>query len=137
MTGVEAMFDAMQRQEGLGPGDISRQNRNPLNLRGSSVPHTVDKGGYCVFPDITHGTAAGILEIQEKVLGHNEHGIGPDSTLDQLYDVYAPRGDGDNDPNVYAVNVAAYCTHACGRMLTHESKLRDVCPELFTQEAKT
>ena len=131
MTGVDAMFDAMQREEGLAPRDIARQNRNPLNLRGSAVSHTMDARGYCVFADIVDGTEAGIREIMAKVTGHNAHSITPDSTLDELFDVYAPRGDGANNPNAYAVAVAAGVFAATGRHVDHTSKLRDVCPELF------
>jgi len=129
MTGIEAMFDAMQAVEGLGPTDLSRRNRNPLNLRAAAtVPHTMDAGGYCVFASIVDGTQAGLHELWCKVTGNNEHGIGPSSTLDELFDVYAPRGD-DNNPSSYALTVASRCSSALGRTVTHLSQLRDVCPE--------
>jgi hypothetical protein len=137
MTGQDAMFDAMQHVEGTAPNDRSRLNRNPLNLRASSIPHTFDSGGLCVFPDIIEGTRAGMLEIACKVTGNNSHGITPDSTLDQLFDVYAPRGDGDNDPNRYALAVAAWCSKALGREISHATALRVICPELISQEVKS
>jgi hypothetical protein len=132
MQGIEAMFDAMQFLEGHQPHDLSRIRRNPINLEGSPFPHTAGVGPILEFADIITGTQAGIFELKGKIMGHNSHGITPESTLNQLYDVYAPRGDGDNNPNAYALFVATWCTTALGRTVTAETKLRDVCPELFT-----
>lgn len=132
VTGIEAMFDAMMHTEGWAPGSISNRNRNPLNLRDSPIPHTTDARDYCVFPALLHGVLAGMTELHMKVTGNNKHGIGPDSTLEQLYDVYAPRSD-HNNPNSYAVAVAQWCSTALGRTLTPQSKLREVCTELFTE----
>jgi len=130
MTGIEAMFDAMMAEEGWRAGSVSNRNRNPLNLRASIVTHKMDAGGYCVFGDILAGVVAGLEEVRAKVTGHNEHGIGPDSTLDQLFDVYAPRSD-HNNPNAYALAVAEWCSTALGRAITHNSTLRAICPEEF------
>lgn len=134
VTGLEAMADAGMHVEGWAPGSRSNLNRNPGNLRGSSLPHTMDAGAYCVFPDFATGYQALLADLWCKVTGRNPFKLGPDSTLEQLYDVYAPRAD-HNNPNAYAVAVAAWCQRALGRTITDQTKLRDVCRELF-QEVK-
>ena len=130
ITGLEAMADAGMHQEGWYPGSLSYDNRNPGNLRSSPNPHTMDKNKLCVFNTFIEGYAALLLEYKCKVTGNNEHHIGPDSTLDELYDVYAPRSD-HNNPNTYAIDVAIWCTKALNRPITHSTTLRAVCPELF------
>jgi hypothetical protein len=128
MRGIEALFDAIQYVEGHEPGDISKRNRNPGNLRGSSLPHTIDSGGYCVFPSILEGTQALLLDLRAKLGG--SHGLKPESTLDDLFDVYAPRVD-KNDPSAYAITVAQWCSKAIGKQITHSSTLKEVCPEFY------
>ena len=130
VTGLEAMADAGMHHEGWYPGSRSYRNRNPGNLRASPLPHTMDNADYCVFPSFEDGYHALLAELRMKATGANQHGIGPDSTLNELYDVYAPRSD-KNDPNAYADAVAQWCTAALGRTVTHDSTLRYVCSELF------
>lgn len=133
MTGLEALHDAIQNHEGWHPGSRSNRNRNPGNLRGAaSVFHTMDAGGYCVFDSILQGSAALIDDLKAKVTGHSSHSLTPHNTLDDLFDIYAPRAD-SNDPNAYALAVAEWCAAALGRQVTHLTTLRDLCPELFQE----
>jgi hypothetical protein len=132
VTGLEALCDAIQHHEGWYPGSRSYRNRNPGNLRGSPYTANKDPEGYDVFPDLITGYQALQFDVRCKVTGHSEHEVGPSSTLDQLFDIYAPRAD-HNDPNAYALAVAQWCTQALGRECTHLTTLRALCPELFTQ----
>lgn len=130
MTGIEALHDAIMAQEGWKAGSRSNRNRNPGNLRASAhVTHTLDDSGYCVFRSILDGSDALLCELHDKITGANEHGISQGSTLDELFDVYAPRSD-KNNPNEYAVFVAQWCSTALSRGITHASTLGQVCPEL-------
>lgn len=136
MTGLEALHDAIQHHEGWYPGSRSNRNRNPGNLRASArVAHSSDTAGYCVFSTVLDGSRALLEELTAKVTGNNEHGITPDSTLDDLFNVYAPVAD-RNEPHPYAVAVATWCTAALGRTVTSASPLREVCAELFPQGVK-
>jgi hypothetical protein len=130
ITGLEAMADAGMHVEGWYPGSRSYRNRNPGNLRASPVAHEMDPEGYCIFPSFLDGYIALLGEYRMKATGQNEHHIGPGSTLNELYDVYAPRAD-MNDPNRYADQVAQWLTVALKRPVTHNSTLRYVCAELF------
>jgi len=131
MTGLEALHDAIQHREGWYPGSRSNRNRNPGNLRATSVsPHSMDAEDYCVFGSVVTGSFALLTELTAKVTGNNEHGITPDSTLDDLMNVYAPASDG-NQPHPYAVADAQWCTSALGRLITSKTTLRELCVELF------
>jgi hypothetical protein len=131
VTGLEALHDAIQHHEGWFPGSVSNRNRNPGNLRASQIPHTIDAGGYCVFKTIIDGSNALLHDLHAKIV-QGTHGLTPDSTLDDLFDVYAPRAD-KNDPQVYAVDVANWLSIALGWNVYHDTKLREVCPELFSE----
>lgn len=131
MTGLEALHDAIQHREGWYPGSRANRNRNPGNLRDSAaVAHTSDMGGYCVFATVVLGSYALLEELRDKATGNNKHGIGPDSTLDDLMNVYAPAAD-RNQPHPYAVADAQWCTAALGRRITSQTTLRELCAELF------
>ena len=134
VTGIEALADGIMAFEGWRPGSRSYRNRNPGNLRDSPVPHTLDVGDYCVFADFLTGYGALKVELESKVTGINSHGIGPDSTLEQLFDVYAPRAD-HNEPNEYAAFMGQFCSTALGRSVTSQSSLRSIASELFQGES--
>ena len=129
MTGLEALHDAIMHHEGWFPGSVSNRNRNPGNLRGSKIEHWIDAGGYCIFRTIIDGSNALLLDLHAKLI-EGTHGLSLDSTLDDLFDVYAPRAD-KNDPQMYAVDVANWLSMALGRTIHHDTKLREVCPELL------
>jgi hypothetical protein len=131
VTGLEAMADAISAHEGWSLGSRSYRNRNPGNLRESEKFHTTDPQGYCVFPGFVAGYLALLWELTRKITGQNKHGIGPTSTLEELFDVYAPRAD-RHQPNPYARFVAHWCTVALGRVITAQDLLGDICPDIST-----
>lgn len=112
---LEAIADAIMRFEGWAPGSISYQNRNPGNLRASRFAIGTDRRGYCVFPCLVVGYSSLLEDLVGKLTGTDAHGLGPRSTLIQLFEVYAPAQD-KNDPQRYAEFVASalnqvYQTH--------------------------
>jgi hypothetical protein len=129
VTGLEAMHDAIMTEEGWYRGSRSQVNRNPGNLRGSrSVPHTMDADGYAAFPSIVDGSTALLDLLRDYGNGYIVSGITWDSTLDELFSHYAPQAD-HNQPNVYALSVAAFVSRCLGRAFSHQSSLRDICGE--------
>jgi len=132
ITGLEAFCDAITHQEGWYPGTPSYQNRNPGNLIASPFAKQKDEHGFCIFPDFITGYNALKWDIAGKATGKNDLGLGPATTIYELFAKYAPAKAG-NAPLVYAVNVASWCAHATGRALTRDSTLSAAMPELFTE----
>jgi len=109
--------------EGWALGSRSYINRNPGNLR---LPgREADDRGYTIFPDLPTGYAALLRELQSKFSGNNAHGIGPSSTVLDLFNVYAPPSD-NNPTNAYAQFVARWASDALGKPLTVDSKLSEI-----------
>jgi hypothetical protein len=123
---VSAIADQIEKREGifsdsskpLEPktglrGSRAFRNNNPGNLRSSGdlgfatrydqTKDSADK--YGVFSSYAVGRAALEADIRAKMLGHTRSGLGPDSTLLDLFKVYAPSSDA-NDPVSYATEVA-------------------------------
>ena len=99
------------------------RNANPGNLE---IPgSTKDARGYTIFPDFATGYAALLHELRGKFSGQNAHGIGPASTLLDLFNIYAPPSD-NNPTNVYAAFVAKWVGEALGRPVTVESTLGSI-----------
>jgi hypothetical protein len=119
MNGLEAVADAIMKFEGWEPGSRSYENRNPGNLR------LAGSKGYTIFPDLPTGYAALLRELQSKFSGNNSHGIGPTSTLLQLFNVYAPQAD-SNNPSQYAIFVQQWVSKALGKPITLDSPLSDI-----------
>ena len=128
---LEAIADAITAFEGWSPGSRSYRNRNPGNLRDSVVVHTMDSDGYCVFETLVEGYEALLEDLYAKVTGKNTHGLSLDSSLRQLFDVYAPRA-GGNDPASYTHVVAARLIKVYGARVTCDSTFRS----LYTEVAK-
>ena len=124
---IEALADAIMQHEGWFPGSRSYSNRNPGNLRWSSVPHTMDWVGFCVFDGLINGYDALIADLTGKCLGHTVTGLGPDSTLRDLIYVWAPPSDG-NDTVLYVERVLEFMTRALNETITADTKLRDLHP---------
>jgi hypothetical protein len=142
VTALEAMADAIMHYEGWTPGSTSNRNRNPGNLRESPLKIGENAGGFCVFRDLPTGYHALLHDLECKASGQNRHGIGPKSTLLQLFEVYAPSGDG-NVPFKYAEFVATWVAHALHRSVTVNTTLENllsitdpdipvVCPDVVT-----
>ena len=120
---LEAVADAIMSFEGWKPGSRSYRNRNPGNLEGGSV---VDSSGkYNVYPTLVGGYNALLAELAAKFSGNNRHGIGPDSTLLALFNIYAPPSD-NNPTNIYCQYVATWCSQVLGVSITPETKLGDI-----------
>lgn len=97
----EAIADAITQYEGWKAGSRSNRNRNPGNLRPSAAGQPVDAQGYRIFSTLADGYNALKADIASKLCGADKHGIGPRSTLNDFFKVYAPSAD-DNDPLKYA-----------------------------------
>ena len=132
VSGLEATADAIMWFEGApgwkpftatGTPVRSYTNRNPGNLRLEG--RTADDRGYTIFPDLPTGYAALLRELQSKFSGNNSHGIGPSSTVLELFDIYAPPSD-DNPTNAYAGFVADWVGRVLGKSITVNSPLSDI-----------
>ena len=134
VTGLEAIADAVMHHEGWYPRSISNECRNPGNLRDSPMQCGLDPRGYAVFESLLDGYSGLLADLRSKVTGNNRHGLTPDSTLNDLFDVYAPRAD-KNDPNAYAEDVAHWCGLVLNKPCTVNSTLRYICAELFQGES--
>ncbi len=95
---------AIKRYEGWKPGSRSWRNRNPGNLRSS--PYEVMKvDGFSSFSSDHQGMVALMWDLYAKCNGRTSTRLGPKSTLEDLFAIYAPSGD-DNNPDEYAEAVA-------------------------------
>lgn len=123
---LEAIADAIMRREGWSPGTRSYRNRNPGNLRTSGKDQPCDFEGFRVFPSFTAGYNALLADLRAKVSGHNAHGLTANSTLLELFAVYSPVGDGNNDVE-YAAAVAMWIGAACNaRGITANDTLQSI-----------
>jgi hypothetical protein len=102
---LDALALAIFAYEGSIPGQRAYRNCNPGNLRSSAAAIGMDEKGYCIFGSFVAGFNALLADLTAKVSGRNTHGLGPDSTLEDLFRVYAPSAD-NNDPERYATFVA-------------------------------
>src|SRR5271167_4818842 len=101
MNAIEALADAIMTFEGWHYGTRSWRNRNPGNLRPvpDKIPIApVDDGGYYSFSSLAFGWSRLIADIDAKFAG--SHGLTPQSTLQDLLNIYAPAGD-HNNPTEY------------------------------------
>jgi hypothetical protein len=105
------------------PASLCVRNNNPGNLRLSNAPK--GDGGFSLFADFLAGYGALISELTHKFTGNNAHGIKPDSTLLDLFNVYAPPSD-NNPTNAYAEFVANFVTLATDIHVTVDTKLQDI-----------
>ena len=78
-------------------GNLPQRNNNPGNIKkggqADSLAIDEDKHGHLIFPDAETGMEALRREVRAKVSGNTRTGVGPDSTLAELGQVYA------EDPN--------------------------------------
>lgn len=125
LSPIDAVALAIFHYEGQRPGNRNYRNNNPGNLRDSSVPHSMDPDGYCIFASFVAGFTAAAEDLRAKFRGTNSHGLGPSSTLLDLFRVYAPSGD-NNAPDTYAEFVAGWLSEAYGKPLTVMATLGDV-----------
>ena len=126
MKPLECFAWAILQFEGFKPGSMSWRNRNPGNLRSSKSAYTV-RHGYAIFDSFEKGWAALLSDISAKFRGkpYTTSGLGPDSTLLQFFEVYAPSAD-SNHPHIYAKFVAGFLTQSLGRQIELGTTLREI-----------
>ena len=104
MNKLDAFCLAIQEYEGWRPGTRAYRNCNPGNLRFSPMQdHNED--GYACFNTFAQGWAALLYDVRSKATGHTRTGLGPGSTIEDFFRVYAPAED-KNHPLDYADFVA-------------------------------
>lgn len=123
---IEALADAIYRYEGDGPGMRANRNRNPGNLRPESADQARDSDGYRVFTNFVLGYNALLHDLACKIVGQNTHGLTMDSSLWDLFKVYAPAGDG-NAPEAYTFHVVKWLQTVYGNYtLTSATTFREL-----------
>jgi hypothetical protein len=75
------------------------------------------------------GYTGDCADLRGKFSGRNEHHLNGDSTLLQLFEVYAPAAD-HNVPLAYAQFVAHWLTLALGKEIHTSTTLREIAPEV-------
>lgn len=128
MITLEAFADGIMQFEGWRPGSRSWRNRNPGNLRWSTMQTGTD-GGYAAFDSLDDGWQAMIHDIKCKCRGKpfTSTGLGPDSTILEFFQKWAPSSDG-NHPVKYAEFVAQCLTKATTKPFTPQSLLKEIYP---------
>lgn len=117
VNGLEAVADAIMAFEGWKPGSRSYRNRNPGNLE--------HLGEYVVYPSMMDGYRALLNDLRAKFTGVSKHNLGPNATVLQLMNVYAPAED-HNDPESYAEFVIKWVSTVLGKPITLASKLSEI-----------
>lgn len=115
----------MWREGPFRPPNRNFRNCNPGNLRSPEwTPKDADS--FDIYADVIEGYEALWNDLADKFqTGKNAHGLGPGSTLADLFKVYAPTEDA-NDPTSYAVFVATWASMALGRTITVKSTLGSI-----------
>jgi hypothetical protein len=106
---------------GYHPKSRNVRDNNPGNLEpipGSAVDH---EGAYRTFKTFSDGWLALTEDIAYKIAHH----LTPDSTMVDFFNLYAPAAD-HNDPHGYAQFVCGWVGPAIGRVITLESKIKDI-----------
>lgn len=132
MDPIEALADAIMHEEGWIPpcslyprGTRAWRNRNPGNLRPTAADQARDGQNYRVFISLTDGYQALRSDLSDKFTGNNEHGLGPDSRLIDLVDVWSPSSD-HNNPNQYCQNISIAMSKSLETQITPLSRLGDI-----------
>ena len=104
MTRLEALADAIKKQEGWYPFSRSWRNNNPGNLRYSHFQKGT-RNGYAYFSSFTAGWLGLYWDLWLKCSGNSKTYLSPQYTLLDLINVWAPTSDG-NKPREYANAIA-------------------------------
>jgi hypothetical protein len=110
---LEAIADAIYLYEGNKARDRAYRNRNPGNLRRAHVGGQLDEGGYLIFRSFVEGYNALLYDLAVKASGTGQTGLNYDSSLLDLFKVYAPAAD-HNVPEKYAAFVAGWLRDVYG-----------------------
>ena len=104
---LQALAQAIQTQEGYYPGSLAYQNNNPGNLiYVGQAGATPGAGGFADFTNYQAGLNALYNQLNLYATGACAACGGQPLTIQQMADIYAPAGQGSNDPTVYAQNMA-------------------------------
>lgn len=132
MDPLEALADCIMRFEGwLYPastaaprGSTSWRNRNPGNLRDSSLKSSLDEKGYAIFPSLGVGFDALKADLYLKSTGKSKHNLTPQSSLFDLFNIYAPSID-QNDPEHYCRSVCLWLSQIYNSQVIPSMRLED------------
>jgi len=128
MSVLDSFAAEIQRVEGYSPGTRAYRNNNPGNIRPGTLnlgQVGVDSGGFAIFSSYAAGYQALINDIAAKFSGHTSTGLGPNATVLQFFQVYAPSSD-NNNPVSYAQTVVDGLNAQYGSGLTIYSTLGQV-----------
>ena len=102
--------------------DMGYRNNNPGNLRPHAGWTGETKDNFKVFKTIEEGYEALIKDIEVK-MGGDSKVMDNNTKIKDFFNIYAPYGDGDNDPVKYAKRVVSYTG------LDPELKIKDMNEE--------
>ena len=105
MNRLSEFASAIKAHEGWFVGSRSYRNNNPGNLRWSKYQAGI-RDGYAYFLTYQQGWDALIFDIRAKCTGNTKTELGPDSTILEFCEVWAPSFDG-NRPRQYAEFIAS------------------------------
>lgn len=125
MSSLECVADAIMHYEGWALGSCSYRNRNPGNLRAAEHSLGDDANGYAIFPSLIDGYSALLEDLAAKFTGKTRSGLGPASTLAELFAIYAPSAD-HNAPEKYAAFVAHWLTVGLQRVVLTSTALHEI-----------
>jgi hypothetical protein len=91
MIRIEALADALTRQNKYEPDSHSYQTRNPGLLRAHASKYVTDGDGVRVFNSFLDGYQALLYDLQVKCSGQSRTRLKPNSTLDDLLMAYGYR----------------------------------------------
>lgn len=96
---VSTIAGTIQSVEGYYPGSVAYINNNPGNLiYAGQAGATQGPGGFAVFDSYDDGLAA----LDNQIQLYASRGL----TISQMTAIYAPAGQGSNDPTSYANDIA-------------------------------
>ncbi|MGI8470299.1 MAG: hypothetical protein ACR2N3_17810 [Pyrinomonadaceae bacterium] len=118
-TGQQSVFNPKTGQvsdigSGTGTPSISipsntlaGRNNNPGNLRyAGQAGASQGAGGFARFDSAESGYQALVNDVTGKMTGQNSHGLGPNSTLSQLINVYAPSSENNTGQYIQQATAA-------------------------------
>jgi hypothetical protein len=105
---LQTLAQTIQTQEGYYPGSLAYQNNNPGNLvYAGQAGATKGAGGFADFATYQDGLNALYNQLNLYATGACAACGGQPLTIQQMADIYAPAGQGSNNPQQYAASMAA------------------------------
>lgn len=97
---VDTIASTIQQVEGYYPGSLAYRNNNPGNLVCANQTGMVAcNNGFAVFGSYDDGLTA----LDNQIQLYAGRGL----TIDQMMAIYAPAGQGSNNPSAYAQTIAS------------------------------